>query len=222
MSANTNRNTLNYRDVIQRLIYTVIDPLLQLLLRLRVTPNVVTVAGLVGNALAAWLFVLAALCMADDTARAYALVTWGGVVILLAGLLDMMDGRLARLGGLSSKFGALLDSTLDRYSELLTLSGIALLLLRAGDDWFWAAIVTFAAIIGSMMVSYVRARAEGLGISCKVGLMQRPERVVVTAVAAIATGLAADLLWLAVGMTVIALLANLTAVWRIIHCYKEG
>ena len=222
MSANTNRNTLNYRDVIQRLIYTVIDPLLQLLLRLRVTPNVVTVAGLVGNALAAWLFVLAALCMADDTARAYALVTWGGVVILLAGLLDMMDGRLARLGGLSSKFGALLDSSLDRYSELLTLSGIALLLLRAGDSWFWAAIVTFAAIIGSMMVSYVRARAEGLGISCKVGLMQRPERVVVTAVTAIATGLAEDLLWLAVGMTVIALLANLTAVWRIIHCYKEG
>lgn len=213
---------MNYRDVLQRLIYTVIDPLLQLLLRLRVTPNVVTVAGLVGNALAAWLFVLAARCIDDDTVRAYSLVTWGGVVILLAGLLDMMDGRLARLGGLSSRFGALLDSSLDRYSELLTLSGIAVLLLRSGDDWLWAGIITFAAITGSMMVSYVRARAEGLGISCKVGIMQRPERVVVTAVAAIATGLAEDLLWIAIGMAVIALLANLTAVWRIIHCHKEG
>lgn len=209
----------NYRDTLQRLIYTAIDPFLRFLLRLHVTPNVVTVMGLVGNAIAAWLFVLAAQRLGSDRAGAYALVAWGGIVILLSGLLDMMDGRLARLGNLSSKFGALLDSSLDRYSELLTLSGIALLLLRAGDDWFWAAVATFAAIIGSVMVSYVRARAEGLGISCKVGLMQRPERVVVTAVAAIATGLASDPLWLAIGMTIIALLANLTAIWRIIHCF---
>ncbi len=208
----------NYRDVLQRLIYVVIDPLLRLLLRLKVTPNVVTVVGLLGNVVAAWLFVLAAQCYADDAERAYTLVLGGGCWILGAGLFDMMDGRLARLGGLSSRFGALLDSSLDRYSELLTLSGIAVLLLRAGDDWLWAGVVTFAAIVGSMMVSYVRARAEGLGISCKVGIMQRPERVVVTAVAAIATGLAKDLLWLAVGMAVIALLANLTAVWRIIYC----
>ena len=209
----------NYRDTLQRFIYSAIDPFLRLLLRLHITPNVMTVMGLVGNAIAAWLFVLAAQRLGSDEASAYALVAWGGVVILLSGLLDMMDGRLARLGNLSSKFGALLDSSLDRYSELLTLSGIALLLLRAGDDWFWAAVATFAAIIGSVMVSYVRARAEGLGISCKVGLMQRPERVVVTAVAAIATGLVSDPLWLAIGMTIIALLANLTAIWRIIHCF---
>ena len=211
----------NYRDILQQLIYTIIDPFLRLLLRLKVTPNVVTVMGLIGNAVAAWLFVLAAQCLEDDEARAYALVAWGGVVILLAGLLDMMDGRLARLGGLSSRFGALLDSSLDRYSELLTLSGLALLLLRAGDEWFWAAVATFAAIVGSVMVSYVRARAEGLGISCKVGLMQRPERVVITAIAAIATGLSATPLWLAIGMAIIALLANLTALWRILHCHRE-
>lgn len=213
---------MNYRDFLQRLIYAVIDPPLRFLLRLHVTPNAVTIAGLAGNGLAAWLFVVAAQRLSVDAASAYMLVTWGGVVILLAGLLDMMDGRLARLGGLSSTFGALLDSSLDRYSELLTLSGIALLLLRTGDDWFWAAVATFAAIVGSVMVSYVRARAEGLGISCKVGLMQRPERVVVTAVAAIATGLTASPLWLAAGMSVIALLANLTAFWRILHCYRES
>jgi len=212
---------MNYRDFLQRMIYNVIDPFLRLLLRLHITPNVVTVAGLTGNMVAAWLFVMAAQRVGSDEASAYALVTWGGGVILLAGLLDMMDGRLARLGGSSSKFGALLDSSLDRYSELFTLSGIALLLLRIGDDWFWAAIATFAAIIGSVMVSYVRARAEGLGISCKVGLMQRPERVVVTAIAAIVTGITASPCWLAIGMSVIAILSNLTALWRILHCLHE-
>lgn len=220
---------MNYRDFIQTIIYKLCDPLLRLLLRFGVTPNVVSLCGLVGNAVAAWLFVEAAVQAGAGSGRAgtgsaptsadgYGLVLWGGIVILLAGIFDMMDGRLARLGGLSSRFGALLDSTLDRYSELLTLSGIALLLLRAGDEWLWAGVVTFAAITGSMMVSYVRARAEGLGIACKVGLMQRPERVVVTALAAIATGITADLLWLAAGMTVIAVLANVTALWRIIHC----
>lgn len=214
--------TFRYRDFLQQLIYTVLDPFLRLLLRLHVTPNVVTVAGLVGNAVAAWLFVLSARCLAVDAARGFSLVAWGGIFILASGLFDMMDGRLARLGGRSSKFGALLDSSLDRYSELLTLSGIALLLLRAGNDWLWAGVMTLAAITGSMMVSYVRARAEGLGIACKVGFMQRPERVVLTAAAAIATGLTADLLWLAAGMTVIALLANLTALWRIMHCHKNA
>lgn len=214
--------TFNYRDIIQHLVYKVVDPLLRLLLRLHVTPNVVTVAGLAGNAVAAWLFVLAAQCTGSDAERAFSLTAWGGAVILLAGLMDMMDGRLARLGSLSSRFGALLDSSLDRYSELLTLSGIAFLLLRSGDEWLWAAAATFAALIGSMMVSYVRARAEGLGMECKVGLMQRPERVVVTAVAAIASGLVADMLWLAAGMAVIAVLANLTALWRIVHCMKEA
>lgn len=215
---------MNYRDFLQGQIYKVLDPLLHLLLRLHITPNVVTVAGLAGNAAAACLFVLAGLAgrfgetgNAGSTAMP---VLWGGIVMLLAGLTDMMDGRLARLGGLSTRFGALLDSTLDRYSELLTLSGITFLLLRSGDAWLWAAVMAFAAIAGSMMVSYVRARAEGLGIACKVGLMQRPERVVVTAVAAIASGLTANLLWLAIGMTVIAVLANVTALWRIMHCQK--
>ena len=216
---------MNYRDFLQKQIYKVLDPLLRLLLRLHVTPNAVTVAGLAGNAAAACLFVLAGMSGSrsgegDDTVTASMLVLWGGIVMLLAGLSDMMDGRLARLGDMSTRFGALLDSCLDRYSELLTLSGITFLLLRSDETWLWASVMAFAAIAGSMMVSYVRARAEGLGIECKVGLMQRPERVVVTAVAAIVTGLTANLLWLAIGMTVIAVLANVTALWRILHCQK--
>jgi CDP-diacylglycerol--glycerol-3-phosphate 3-phosphatidyltransferase len=111
------------------------------------------------------------------------------------------------------------DSTLDRYSELITLGGICLMFVKG--DWFWISVVTFAAMIGSVMVSYVRARAEGLGIECKVGFMQRPERVVVTAVTAIISGATGNLWWLAGGMILIAVLANITAFWRILHCYKE-
>ena len=81
-------------------------------------------------------------------------------------------------------------------------------------------VTTFAAMVGSVMVSYVRARAEGLGIECKVGFMQRPERVVVTAVTAIVSGITAELWWMAGGMILIAILANITACWRILHCYK--
>jgi CDP-diacylglycerol--glycerol-3-phosphate 3-phosphatidyltransferase len=120
---------------------------------------------------------------------------------------------------MSSTFGALWDSTLDRYSELFTLFGISMVFIETGE--FWLGVVTFLALIGSIMVSYVRARAEGLDIECKVGLMQRPERVVVTAVMAIVSGLTANMAWLAGGMILIAVLANITAFWRIAHCYKE-
>ena len=131
----------------------------------------------------------------------------------------MMDGSLARMGGMSSTFGALWDSTLDRYSELCTLFGICYYLLMQQNDWQWAGVVTFAAMVGSVMVSYVRARAEGLDIECKVGFMQRPERVVVTAVTAMITGFTGNIWWLAGGMILIAVLANITAFWRIWHCY---
>ena len=104
----------------------------------------------------------------------------------------------------------------------MSLFGICLAFIRADQDgnWFWMGVVTFAAMIGSVMVSYVRARAEGLNIECKVGFMQRPERVVVTAVSAMITGITGNLWWLAGGMILIAVLANITAFWRIIHCYQ--
>ncbi len=209
---------MNYRDFLQKVIYYVIDPFIRLMLKVGLTPNIVTAIGFIGNLVAMWLFIEAALCFADDSSRSFNLVGWGGVTILAAGLFDMMDGRLARTGGLSSVFGALWDSTLDRYSELVTLFGICLVFVKA--DWFWLSVVTFAAMVGSVMVSYVRARAEGLQIECKVGLMQRPERVVVTAIAAIVAGFSAELWWLAGGMIMIAVLANITAFWRVWHCYK--
>ena len=211
---------MNYRDFLQKVIYRIINPIITLMIRMHITPNLVTALGFVGNIAATVLFIMAARTMAVTPADAFCLIGWGGGVILFAGLFDMMDGRLARLGGMSSTFGALWDSTLDRYSELVSLFGICLVFLLAGDAWFWMGVVTFVAMVGSVMVSYVRARAEGLGIECKVGLMQRPERVVVTAVAAIVSGLVANLWWLAGGMLLIAVLSNLTAFWRIAHCYK--
>ncbi len=211
---------MNYRDFLQKVIYRIINPLIRLMIRLHITPNIVTLLGFVGNLVALWLFLKAAQLMSAQPADAYCLIGWGGGIILFAGLFDMMDGRLARMGKMTSTFGALWDSTLDRYSELVTLFGICLVFLLAGPEWFWMGVVTFAALVGSIMVSYVRARAEGLDIECKVGLMQRPERVVVTAVVAIISGFA-DSLWpLAVGMMVIAVLANITAFWRVAHCYK--
>lgn len=206
---------MNYRDFLQKLIYQVINPIIKGMIKCGFTPNLVTFLGFVGNIVASAFFIWASQNNISTEA-----IGWGGFIIIASGLFDMMDGRLARVGNMSSSFGALWDSTLDRYSELISLFGICLVFLEADQSWFWLGVTTFAAMVGSVMVSYVRARAEGLNIECKVGFMQRPERVVVTAVTAIITGLTGNLWWLAGGMILIAVLANVTAFWRIGYCYK--
>lgn len=210
---------MNYRDFLQKAIYAVINPLIKGLIKLHITPNMITTLGFIGNIVATASFIYAALSFqAGNQTTALAHVAWGGATILFAGLFDMIDGRLARLGNMSTTFGAMWDSVLDRYSELISLFGVVLIFLLNGD--FWLGVVSFTAMIGSVMVSYVRARAEGLNIECKVGIMQRPERVVVLAFTAIITGITSNLQWLAGGMILIAILANITAFWRIAHCYK--
>lgn len=208
---------MNYRDYLQKLIYTLINPIIKGMIKMGITPNMVTTIGFVGNVIAAFLFIHAS--QLTPISMGYSWIGWGGAILLFSGLFDMMDGRLARLGNMSTTFGAFWDSTLDRYSELFSLFGITLYLMTASG--IWAGVITFLALVGSIMVSYVRARAEGLGIECKVGLMQRPERVVVTALAAIITGITSNLWWLIGGMTLIAVLANITAFWRVAHCYKQ-
>ena len=210
---------MNYRDFLQKAIYAVINPLIKGLIKLHITPNMITTLGFIGNIVATASFIYAALSLqAGNQTTALAHVAWGGATILFAGLFDMIDGRLARLGNMSTTFGAMWDSVLDRYSELISLFGVVLIFLLNGD--FWLGVVSFTAMIGSIMVSYVRARAEGLNIECKVGIMQRPERVVVLALTAIITGITSNLQWLAGGMILIAILANFTAFWRVAHCYK--
>ena len=208
---------MKYRDYLQKLIYTLINPIIKGMIKMGITPNMVTTIGFVGNVVAAFLFIHASQLM--PISMGFSWIGWGGAILLFSGLFDMMDGRLARLGNMSTTFGAFWDSTLDRYSELFSLFGITLYLMTASG--IWAGVITFLALVGSIMVSYVRARAEGLGIECKVGIMQRPERVVVTALAAIITGMTSNLWWLIGGMTLIAVLANITAFWRVAHCYKQ-
>ena len=205
---------MKYRDFLQKIIYVIITPVIKGMIRIGFTPNLVTTIGFVLNIAATIMLLYAAGEMTESTS----IVGWSGAVILFAGLFDMMDGRLARIGNMSSMFGALWDSTLDRYSELFTLFGIAMYLIL--NSWVTGGVLTFLAMVGSVMVSYVRARAEGLGIECKVGLMQRPERVVLTSLGAILCGIFDNLWFLVVHIVIIAILANITAFWRICHCYK--
>ena len=175
---------ITLRDRLQQGIYTVINPFVKSLIRIGLTPNAVTTIGLLLNIGVAIIFIFGA----EKSNRGdLSFVGWGGALVLLAGLFDMLDGQVARLGNMSSTFGALYDSVLDRYSECIMFLGICYYLVS--HHYFLSSIFAFIALIGSMMVSYTRARAEGLGVECKGGLMQRPERVITIGVVAIACGI---------------------------------
>lgn len=211
-----------FRDGIQQGVYKVINPSVKVMIKIGVTPNMITTIGFLGNLVAAALFIYSALYV---PANDFSVVGWAGFLILFSSLFDMIDGYLARTGNMCSTFGAFYDSVLDRFCELFTLSGIAFYFMQHGYEM--ATVVTFLSLIGSIMVSYVRARAEGLDIECKVGLMQRPERVVVTSLGAIFCGLLADSVsfdptWiLLVPQILIAVLANYTVIVRILHVKKQ-
>ena len=142
-------------------------PLAWFFIRVGFRPDWLTLIGLLLNVVATAAFAMAQL-------------RWGAAIMLLAGLCDILDGQVAREGRSETKFGALLDSTTDRYSEIFLYFGIGAYLIRA-NEWLVSGVLFFA-LAGSLMVSYVRARAEGLGEDCKVGFMQRPERLVALAV----------------------------------------
>lgn len=217
------------RGALQQGIYAVINPFVRLLIRMGVTPNIVTTIGMLGNMAAAAVLVAAGIRAGNGEGIDFGMVTLAGALIIGFSLFDMLDGQVARLGGMTSTFGAMYDSVLDRYCELFTLGGLAFYLIGCGD--IAGAIITFLALVGSIMVSYVRARAEGLDIECKIGFMQRPERVVVTSVAALAAGITGQTIdptstfdpniILVVAMGIIAVFANLTAFARISHCRRE-
>ena len=113
---------MNYRDYLQQLIYKIINPLIHGMIKIGITPNFITTTGFILNVVAAGMFVYAGICGGQND---LSILGWAGGVILFAGLFDMMDGRVARLGNMSSKFGALYDSVLDRYSELMTFFGVS-------------------------------------------------------------------------------------------------
>ena len=215
------------RDGLQQGIYAIINPFVKLLIRIGVTPNMVTTIGLLGNIAAAAVIAYAGYEAQRTGNPRFDLITWGGAITILFSLFDMLDGQVARLGNMVSRFGALYDSVLDRYCELFTLGALSYYLIM--NHWIIGALVAFLALVGSIMVSYVRARAEGVGLECKVGFMQRPERVVVTAIGCLACGITGLLspntpstafTILIIAMAVIAVFANLTAFARIDVCRK--
>jgi CDP-diacylglycerol--glycerol-3-phosphate 3-phosphatidyltransferase len=177
------------RDRLQKGIYKVIDPVVRGLIKMGLTPNAVTTIGLILNIGVAIIFIVGA---ERGNRGDLSYIGWAGAMVLFAGLFDMLDGQVARIGNMSSTFGALFDSVLDRYSESVLFLGICYYLVA--HHYFISSIFAFIALIGSMMVSYTRARSEGLGIENKGGLMQRPERVVLIAVSAIACGITANII----------------------------
>lgn len=214
------------RDALQQGIYVVINPFVRFLLRLGVTPNIITFIGFLGNVAAAAVLACGAF-LSVGASLDWACLTWGGALIIGFSLFDMLDGQAARLGGLASTFGAFFDSVLDRYCEFVTVGAVAYLFICTG--WNIAALLTFLALMGSLLVSYTRARGEGLGVVCKIGFMQRPERVVVTALSLLAAGICGqcgvqsfDPLWIvAIAMGVMAVFTNLTAIARISYMKKH-
>jgi CDP-diacylglycerol--glycerol-3-phosphate 3-phosphatidyltransferase len=173
-------------------------PIGRALAGLGITPNALTIAGCLLN------FGVGAVI-----ALGY---HWqGGILVLLVGAFDMLDGAVARASGRATTFGAFLDSTLDRYSEAAIFLGILADGTQRGD--LQVVLLAYAAAIGSLMVSYARARAEGLGLRGDVGWLQRPERVVLLGLGLI-FGLLVPALW------VLAILTNVTAVQRILHVRK--
>lgn len=173
----------------------------RVLARLGFTPNMVTIIGLLLN-----VGVAAVLASGQPVL--------GGVFVLVANAFDMLDGALARVTGKASRFGAFLDSNLDRYAEALIFLGIGAWLYMQGDGMLLLAV--YAATVGSMMVSYSRARAEGLGVGGEVGLLPRPERLILIAIALIFHGyLLAPVLWL------LAILTNVTAIQRMLYVRRQ-
>ena len=220
----------------QSLIYAIFNPFINVCMKLGITANMITVLGLLLNMLATGFLVYAA---EFQNREDYRWLGWAGFTILIAGLMDMVDGRLARMSKSDGNSGALFDSVLDRYSEMIMFMGICYYLIS--NDYFFGSMFAFIAMIGSLMVSYTRARAEGLGVDCSVGAMQRPERVMIVGFAAMFCGIASSFLtgaykidvdWLpfplfetmtifTFPLTVLAIWANITAIQRLNYATKE-
>ena len=182
------------------------DALVRVLVR--VSPDVLTITGLVLNGVACGMFGMAGgQGFVNPT-----MLRLGGVIALVASIFDMLDGRVARLRGRETKFGAYLDSTMDRYSDMLLYMGLLILYARLERNGLM--VLVWVAAFGSFMTSYARARAESLIPRCPVGLMERPERVVLIIVGALLNRMVA-VLW------VIAILSNVTAIQRIVYTYVE-
>jgi len=191
---------MNLTDIRRNLAYRITNPLVGILSKSGITPNALTFINLALSIVAAYVIAINHLVL-------------GGVLVLVSGLFDLLDGALARFTKQTTKFGAILDSTVDRISEAAILCGILILYLSRGGRL--EIVLIFAVLIGSFLVSYVRARAEGLGWQCQVGLFTRAERVIVLAI-----GLLINQIFIA--LCVLVAFAFITVVQRLVYLWKQG
>jgi CDP-diacylglycerol--glycerol-3-phosphate 3-phosphatidyltransferase len=187
-----------FTDYLRLWFKWVLDPLGKAFLRLGLTPNMVTMLGLLGNTVGAYFL-------------AHGDLLTGGILVAVMTPVDALDGTMARLRGEASDWGAYVDSVSDRYSELIIYGGLLYHFLTVGD--VKGGMLTFGAAAGSVLVSYVKARAEGLGYEARVGLLTRAERYIV-----LAPSLVFNFAY--IGLGILAVFANITAVQRIWYVRK--
>ena len=172
------------------------------LIESRLTPNAISLTGF-------------ALCVVAAVLVWQELFIWGGIAFIVGSVCDTLDGRYSRMSGKGTQFGAFLDSTLDRIEEGVVLTAVAAVFAKDGNDLAAAAVVL--AVLASLMVSYTRARAEALGVECKVGIANRAVRVVILSIGI----LFADLDLLKPAVYVLAALGTITVLQRIFHVRTE-
>jgi CDP-diacylglycerol--glycerol-3-phosphate 3-phosphatidyltransferase len=192
---------MNLIDIRRNLAYRITAPVVRILSKSGITPNALTFINLALNIVAAYV-----------VATGHFLL--GGVLVLVAGLFDLLDGALARFTKQTTRFGAILDSVADRISEAAILCGLLIWYIPQ-EEASLEIVLIFVVLIGSFLVSYIRARAEGLGWQCQVGLFTRAERVIVLAI-----GLLINQIFIA--LCVLVIFVFVTVVQRLVYLWKQG
>jgi CDP-diacylglycerol--glycerol-3-phosphate 3-phosphatidyltransferase len=195
---------MNLINIRRNLAYHITDPMVRILSKSGITPNALTVINLVLNIVAAYV-------IATSHFRL------GGVLILVSGLFDLLDGALARFTRQTTKFGAILDSVTDRISEAAIFCGLLIWYIPQGANL--EIVLIFVVLIGSFLVSYIRARAEGVGWQCQVGLFTRAERVIVLAIGLLINQIFIHSIFIA--LCVLAVFVFITVVQRLIYLRKQ-
>ena len=196
---------------LEKPFYAAVNPLVERLIRAGVRPNTITTVG-------TGLVLVSAIVYATGHIRI------GGLLLLLSGVADTLDGQVARGGAMVTRFGAFYDSTLDRVGDGATFIGIGAFLLTAPDVAYRipAVILCMVAILGSLLVSYARARAEGLGLDCKVGIAQRAERILGLGVASVVFGAGRHALLLEAIVALLAIASLITVVQRFVYVHQHA
>jgi CDP-diacylglycerol--glycerol-3-phosphate 3-phosphatidyltransferase len=195
---------------IRQAFEAILAPLVGVLIKANVNPNLLTSLGTL-------------ILVGSGVAFGMGLANWGGALLLLSGVMDMLDGRVARGSDGVSKFGAFYDSTLDRVGESALFGGIAVYFVTGGvaEAWVIPALITaLVALSAGLTVSYARARAEGLGLECKVGVAQRAERILLLGIPTLFVGAGPGGFVLLGVVAVLAVLAVITVAQRILHVRK--